>query len=174
VALRVFRAHPILGVGTDNFILVEGQYVNQPGAVTAFYVIDAPKVAHDSFLELLVDLGIPGLLAFCAILATATGAGVRAVRRFEAQGDEEMELLSRAVVLALVALITSNFFISGQYAKYLWLLLALGPVLLALARRSEAEVGARSRGSGAGFGAGSRRSDGEFRAGSRLERLPAY
>jgi heme exporter protein D len=36
-----------------------------------------------------------------------------------------------------VALITSNFFISGQYAKYLWLALALGPVLLALARRAD-------------------------------------
>jgi O-antigen ligase len=137
VALRVFRAHPVLGVGTDNFILVEGQYVNQPGAVTAFYVINAPKVAHDSFLEQLVDLGIVGLLAFVSVLSLAFGAAVRAVRRFERAGDQDMELVSRAVVLSLVALITSNFFISGQYAKYLWLALALGPVLLALARGAD-------------------------------------
>jgi O-antigen ligase len=145
IALRVFNAHPLLGVGASNFILVEGQYVNQPGAVVAFYVIDAPKVAHDAFLEALVDLGIPGLLSFGAVLAIGLGAAVRAARRFERLGDDHMELVSRAVVLCLVTVITSEFFVSAEYAKYLWLPLALGPVLLALARRSEAQVRAGSR-----------------------------
>ncbi len=138
VALRVFDAHPLRGVGTDNFILVEGQYVNEPGAVTAFYVVDSPKVAHNAYLEVLVDLGIPGLLAFVAILVCAGGATVRAVRLFSLSGDEEMELVSRALVLTIVAVSTSEFFISAQYGRYLWLPLSLGPVLLGMARRAQA------------------------------------
>jgi hypothetical protein len=52
-----------------------------------------------------------------------------------------MELISRAVLLALVAVLTSDVFVSGEYGKYMWIPLALCPVLLSLARREE-----RSRG----------------------------
>lgn len=145
VALRVFRAHPLFGVGNNNFILVEGKYVNEPGAVSAFYVINAPKVAHDAFLESLVDLGIPGLLAFSSVLVFGLGTAVRAARRFERLGDAQMELMSRAVVLALVAVITSEFFVSEEYARYLWMPLAFGAALLSLARRTEAELGTGPR-----------------------------
>ena len=57
VAWRVVKAHPVLGVGNDNFILVESQYVNQTWAVDALYIVTEPKVAHDTYLEALVDLG---------------------------------------------------------------------------------------------------------------------
>ena len=43
VAWRVVEAHPVLGVGNDNFILVEDRYVNQPGAVLAIYIIVTPE-----------------------------------------------------------------------------------------------------------------------------------
>jgi len=46
-----------------------------------------------------------------------------------------MELLSRAVVVALVALLAMDFFLSDQFSKQLWLLLALCPALLAIASR---------------------------------------
>ncbi len=140
VAWRVVRAHPVLGVGTDNFILVEGQYVGQPGIVLATYTINNPRVAHNAYLEALADLGVPGLITFVAVLGAALGTGVRAVRLFERSGDTQMELIARAVVLALVAVLVTEAFVSAQYAKYLWLLIALCPVLLGLARRAAAQT----------------------------------
>jgi O-antigen ligase len=140
VAWRVVKANPVLGVGNDNFILVEGRYVNQPGAVLATYIIGNPRVAHNTFLEALADLGAPGLLTLLAVLGAAIGAGVRAAWMFERLGDTQMELVSRTVVLAVIAVLTSGFFVSSGYAKYLWLPLALCPVLLGLARRSTAQV----------------------------------
>jgi putative inorganic carbon (HCO3(-)) transporter len=145
VAFRVFKAHPILGVGNNNFVLVEGKYINEPGAVQALYVVDTPKVAHDSFMEALVDLGIPGLVTIVAVFALALALPLRAARRFERLGDVQMELVSRAVFLALVGVITSQFFVSGATEKFLWIPIALGPALLALARRTEAGVAADSR-----------------------------
>jgi len=136
VAWRVIKAHPVLGVGTDNFILVEGRYVNQPGAIAAAnYIVARPKLTHNTYLEALTDLGIPGLLTLLAVLGCSIGAAVKATRIFERLGDRDMELMSRAVVLGLVAVLTSDFFVSSAYAKFLWILLALCPALLALARR---------------------------------------
>jgi O-antigen ligase len=140
VAWRVVEAHPVLGVGNDNFILVEDRYVNRPGAVQAFYIIGHPKVVHNAYLEALVDLGIPGLLTLLAVLAGSIGAGIRAAWMFERLGDSQMELLSRCVVLANIAVLTAALFVSSEYGKYLWLLLAVCPALLALARRTTPRV----------------------------------
>jgi putative inorganic carbon (HCO3(-)) transporter len=137
IAFRVVKAHPLLGVGNDNFILVENRYVNQPGAIQALYVVNQPKVAHNTFLESLADLGIPGLLTLLAVLGCSIAAVVRAAWIFERLGDDQMELLSRAVLLAVVAVLTSDLFVASAYAKYLWLPLAMCPVLLRLARRAD-------------------------------------
>jgi O-antigen ligase len=145
VALRVFRAHPVLGVGNDNFILVEHNYLNQAGSIpSAYYIVTAPKVTHDTYLESLVDLGIPGLLTLLAVLGTLIGACVKAARTFERIGDVQLELVSRSVVLAIVAVLVSDAFVSGGYAKYLWIPLSFCPVLLTLARREAASLPLRS------------------------------
>lgn len=138
VAWRVVKAHPILGVGNDNFILVENHYINQAGAIQALYIVTTPKVTHNTLLESLADLGIPGLLTLVAVLGCCTAAAVRAAWTFERLGDREMEVMARGVVLGLVAILTADMFVAAAYAKYLWIPLAMCPVLLRLARRAEA------------------------------------
>jgi peptidoglycan/LPS O-acetylase OafA/YrhL len=59
-------------------------------------------------------------------------AVVRAARRFERQGDTEMELVARCMVLAVVAFMSADFFLSGEFSKQLWLTFALCPAVLAL------------------------------------------
>lgn len=145
VAGRVIRAHPGLGVGNNNFPLVERQYINQAGAIQAYYVVKTPKYAHNTFLEEAADLGIPGLVLLVAVYALLLASAIRAARIFERLDDRPMELLSRGVFLAMVALMTTDFFVSGNSAKYQWLLLALGPALLGLARRAAAGRPERAR-----------------------------
>lgn len=141
IAGRVISDHPLLGVGNDNFIVVERQYINQAGAIEATYVVTTPKLAHNTFLETAADLGIPGLLALLAVLGGCIAAAVRAAWLFERLGDSQMELIARSLVLSLAAVLTSAFFVSGQYAKYMWIPLALCPVLLGLARREAGRTG---------------------------------
>jgi O-antigen ligase len=140
IALRVIKTHPLLGVGTDNFIVVESHYINQPGAIQALFVVNTPKVTHNTFLEAATDLGIPGLLMLLAVLGFAIRAAVRAAWIFERLGDRQMELMSRAIVLALVAVLTSDLFVASVYAKYLWIPLAMCPVMLRFARDGEAQA----------------------------------
>ena len=74
---------------------------------------------------------------FLSIVATATRCALKAAQIFAGQRDPTMEILARALFVALVALLTNGFFSSGVYYKELWLLLALGPAVLALAKRVE-------------------------------------
>lgn len=136
VAWRVIEAHPVLGVGNNNFIDVESRYINQPGAVQALYLVSEPKVAHNAFLEVAADLGIPGLLAFVAVLFFCLRGAVRAAWTFERLGDERMELIARGLVLSVVGILTTEMFVASGSAKYLWIPLAICPVLQGLAYRA--------------------------------------
>jgi hypothetical protein len=51
-----------------------------------------------------------------------------------------MELLARGLFIALVALLVADFFSSALYSKQLYLLLAVGPALLAMASPKRASA----------------------------------
>jgi O-antigen ligase len=136
VGWRMVQAHPLRGVGAGNFQDAAVHYVQAPGPIaSARLIVDAPHVAHNVYLELLADLGIPGLLAFVGVAMFSLLAGLRAARAFERQGDSGLELAARCVVLALIGFLAADFFLSGEFSKQLWLTFALCAALLGLARR---------------------------------------
>lgn len=83
---------------------------------------------------MLAELGLIGALMFVALIALTLACGARAVRIFARQRDRSMEMLARSWLIAMVGMLTANVFLSAEYSKQLWLLLALGPALLAVAR----------------------------------------
>ncbi len=132
---RMVAAHPVRGVGSGNFQNTSGHYLLQkPGAVKYDYFIDKPKVAHNTYLHVLAELGFVGLGLFLAIVAFALTCAYKAARTFMRAGDLDMELLTRGLLLAMIGLLSADFFISGQYSKQLWILLGTGPVMLAIAK----------------------------------------
>ncbi len=98
------------------------------------FIVDTPKVAHNMYLEVLAELGIVGAALFATILLFSLVCAFKAIEGFERSGDRGMEILSRALFVALVALLASDVFGSRQFSKQLWLLLSLGPAFLAIAR----------------------------------------
>jgi O-antigen ligase len=139
VGWRMVEAQPLTGVGAGNFPNASIHYLLvEPGALEQDrYVVDDPKVAHNIYLGFLAELGIVGLGLFLAIAAGSLRTAAMAARRFARSGDHELELVTRGVIVATLALLAADFFLSDQYSKHLWLLLALGPALLAVAGRSE-------------------------------------
>jgi O-antigen ligase len=139
VAWRMIEAHPVRGVGVGNFQTASIHYLLQPGAILRDeFIVDRPQVTHNSYLNVLAELGYPGLVLFAVVLVAGFGAAWRAAGEFRRRGDPFMETCARAVVLALVALLVADFFASDQLNKELWLLLGMGPALLAIARREPA------------------------------------
>jgi O-antigen ligase len=135
VGWRIVEDKPLHGVGAGNFPTSTVHYLLEPGAILrADFIVDTPKVAHNMYLEVLAELGVVGLALFLAILGFGLACTLKAVSAFMEGGDTGMEILSRALFVALVGLLAADFFGSKQFSKQLWLLLSLGPALLAIAR----------------------------------------
>lgn len=137
VGWRMFEANPVLGVGAGNFSQASIKYVVRPGeAPRSDRLVSQPAVAHNSYLEVLAELGLVGGLLFFGLIAFSFGSAVAAARRFRRLGDRAMEILSRSLVAGLAGVLAADFFISEEVSKQFWLLLALGPAFLGIAMRA--------------------------------------
>ncbi len=68
-----------------------------------------------------------------ALLVAVVAAGVGAARRFELRGESSLATLTQAAVVATIGMLAAGVFLSNGADKRLWLLLALGPALAAMA-----------------------------------------
>jgi hypothetical protein len=84
---------------------------------------------------MLTETGIVGLGLLLAGIAASLGAAWKAASIFERRGDEALGTLSRSVLVAAIAVLMAGFFVSLGSEPMVWLLLALGPALLAVANR---------------------------------------
>ena len=135
VAWRMVEDEPLRGVGAGNFPTASIHYLIVPGTLRrSDFIVDKPKVAHNLYLGTMAELGIPGLILLLSVILGLLACGVQAARQFERNGDLRMEILARAQVIALVGLLAALFFSSDLYKKQLWLLLAMGPAMLAISR----------------------------------------
>ncbi len=137
IGLRMVRANPVIGVGSGNYTIAEPHYLlTQPGVITrGDLIVTTPFPAHNIYLHILAEMGIIGLALFLLILWLSIRSAVKAVGVFRDTGQRSLEILGRSLVVALAGILVADFFVSDQYSKQLWVLLALGPALLAIARR---------------------------------------
>jgi O-antigen ligase len=149
VAGRTIEANPFVGVGNDNFSIDAKNYLVQPGVTTrADQIVTAPHVAHNIYLEVWADTGVVGLALFIAVVLIPLRATWTAVKRLEKAGRRAEEILARALILAIVAMLSAGFFISDEYSKQLFLLLALACGMCGAVRSRLSEGGAALPGGG--------------------------
>jgi O-antigen ligase len=140
VAWDVFTGHPVVGVGGGNFVVVESHYVLRPGSISRIqYLTAVPHVAHNTYLQLLAETGVVGLVGFLAVVLLSLRAGQLASRRFEAMGRIDYADLTRAIMMGTIGMLAALFFITDGDDQRLWVLLALGPVMLGIAHRAAQE-----------------------------------
>jgi putative inorganic carbon (hco3(-)) transporter len=135
VGWRMVESAPLQGVGSGNFTTASIHHLLEPGAILRDdFIVDTPKVAHNTYLGVLAELGIVGLALFLTILVFSLVCAYKAHRIAARAGDRELDIIARATVVALVALLAAYFFVSREYSKQLWLVLAFCPVMLEIAR----------------------------------------
>jgi O-antigen ligase len=135
VGLRAYRDHPTKGAGIGTYTEATPRYLARPGLVRrGDFFTETPKVAHNMYLHILVEIGTVGLALFLGIILTCLAAAARAARLFRRAGDVTLELISRTLLAGTVGLLVADFFISGQYQRVLWILLGLCVGLLGVAR----------------------------------------
>jgi O-antigen ligase len=141
VAWRVGEDEPVTGVGLNNFRVHSPDYVREPGALEDVrLIVDDPHLVHNTYLQLFAEGGVVGLALFLGFAGACLSATKLAADRFEAQGERSLGTLARAAMVATVSMLAAAVFLSAAADKRLWLLLALGPALLAVASRERDEA----------------------------------
>jgi O-antigen ligase len=115
--------YPILGVGPNNFAVAEGTlspqaHLQQLGIGVLW------SAAHNSFIQVGAELGIPGLILFVALIASAFGALGRS-RRGSAPSSTRGRDLGHALAASLVGFLVGALFLSLAYSEMLYMLIAL-------------------------------------------------
>jgi O-antigen ligase len=138
VGRQIYEDNPVLGVGAGNFQAEKQVYATSNVSVGRIdKVFELPTVVvHNTYLQIMAELGTIGILAFTALVLGALAVGVRAVRLFAQAQDRQLELLGRGLVIGTVGALAAFTFISAEYEKTLWLLLGATAALSALARNA--------------------------------------
>lgn len=147
IAWRMVEAHPVRGVGAGNFSTSSIHYLLiQPGVLRrSDFIVDTQKVAHNAYLQAWAETGVIGLALFLGLILGLLGCSFNAIKRFERDGNLLMEVLARAQLVGTIGILSSLFFASNQYNKQLWLLLGLGPAMLAIAKARDVTRPERGR-----------------------------
>jgi putative inorganic carbon (hco3(-)) transporter len=139
IGWRMVEAEPVHGVGVGNFPVSSPQFLLEPGSIARpdFFISDEPKAAHNMYLEIWAELGTVGLALFAFVVGFGLYAAAKATSAFARRGDVRMEIVARAVFVALAAVLAADFFGSRQYNRELWILLGLAVAIWGIARGRE-------------------------------------
>jgi len=125
IALDEFGSSPLLGVGPGNF---EKRYI-EFGLPTGE---DGPITTHNAYLNVLAELGLPGLLLFLGYLAVSWG-----LLRRRNPDDPATNAFRSSLAAGFVIALVGSMFLTEQYYAPLWLLPALGATLVSARGRSQ-------------------------------------
>jgi O-antigen ligase len=135
VGWRMWQDHPVTGVGLGGFRDHSRDYVFELGLLRyAEYFVEQPKLVHNVYLELLTETGLVGLLLFSLSSPRSVQCAWRAAGRFGETGDRQMEtwLEQRSWPCSASSRVV---LLSNTTDRRTWILLAMGPALLAASRR---------------------------------------
>jgi putative inorganic carbon (HCO3(-)) transporter len=122
-ALRMAADRPLTGVGPGRFGIAS------PAYVTDEVLVLKQPVVHNSYLEVLAELGAPALIAFLGFLVAAWRCTQAAIARGKREGGLGRVRLATAVQASLVVAVVSGAFISAQVIVPMWLFAALASVV---------------------------------------------
>jgi putative inorganic carbon (HCO3(-)) transporter len=132
--LHMFADHPLTGVGQGNFLWISPRYTDN------YFQIWTGQgyVAHNIFIQFLAEGGLQTLLFFLAFLGV-TFRALRKAQRLLGSRDDDLKGFGAAVEIGLIGFLVAGFFLSSAHLDVFYWVLALGPVTLALARKTASD-----------------------------------
>jgi putative inorganic carbon (HCO3(-)) transporter len=127
-ALRMIADNPLIGVGPMNFKDLSTSYTG----------LDIANIAHNSFLEIAAEFGLPALGVFLLLLGSTFATLRRAIRFGPSTESRAIAGWAEGLRSGLIGFLVSAFFISAQYEKVLWLAVFVTITLGAIADRRAA------------------------------------
>ena len=145
-AVRVFRDHPVLGVGPGQFAPFYSQEYGRNPDIKFRDLPPGAWRAHSLYLEIAAETGLLGLSVFVGIVILLLHR-LWAMRRRWLGRDQELADLATAFGLSLIAYQLTGVFLHLSYQPYYWFLLALtGAALHILSRPAAGDAPPAARG----------------------------
>jgi len=114
--------NPVFGVGAANFQAAEGNL--SPFAERQQFGIGVRwNAAHNTFVQVGAELGVPGLAIFIGMLVCAFAA-LRSARRAGLHRPQSNGPLTQALTASLIGFLVGSCFLSLAYSEMLYTLLA--------------------------------------------------
>lgn len=127
--LQLMIENPVLGIGPFVFEVAEAtKHMDETTGATGKW-----SSAHNSFVQVGAEFGIPGLVLFVMILVSS----IRSLRRLHRELSETTELhwLVNALEVGFYGYVVCGFFLSQAYSSALFLLVGLSVVVASQAER---------------------------------------
>jgi len=119
---QMFMSNPILGVGMHNFAENES----------------TGHVAHNSFVHVAAELGLPGLFIWMGLLYFSFRSLNEARKQYSVEViASKAHVLSDSLIVSMVGFLTTSFFLSRQYEYLPYILIALSIVVYQVAGKDK-------------------------------------
>ena len=129
------------GLGTYPGIFAKSRFAVGLSSVPG----DIFRYAHNTYLEMISDIGIPGGLAFIGIMIVSLGSFHRQRGRLLEAGETGDASLFKAMFSAMLGLLLMLATISSSFNKELWLFIALAATAHRYGTRPPGEECAKER-----------------------------
>ena len=133
--LAYMADEPVFGVGVNNFHVAEGT-ISPLARLQERGIGVRWGAAHNSYIQVASELGIPGFLLFMGVLWTAFASLRRVARRGRGAPTDDASRLAQSLLAALVGFVVGAFFLSLAYTDMLYTLVAMSMGLAKTARRN--------------------------------------
>jgi O-antigen ligase len=137
-SLIIFSDYPVLGVGPYCFNTAYGFYVENDkfvGELSPVYDNWAAykwATAHNSFILIMVEMGIIGLGIYLLILVRTLTNLKKANNIHNSRASDKIVLYTKGIKFSLIGFISCSFFLSQTYNPILYLLFFLSGALIRL------------------------------------------
>jgi O-antigen ligase len=127
--INMIASHPIFGVGLGNFKPLSASYEDPRKIIIS--------VAHNTYIEMAAELGVPGLAIFLSVQVGSFLTLARCRRSAERIGHRFLENASLGLQSGLIGTGLALFFVSGQVQKLFWFNIFLGMCIPSILKRAQ-------------------------------------
>ncbi len=130
VGWNMFRDHPFVGVGYDNYPIYYQEYSRQVGMDPRA----TQRSAHNLYVEILAETGILGLTAFTLIIWLTLRDLLRAIEQLQEAELQGVAGMIAAIGVALLGYLLASIFIHDAYQRYFMLIIGIAMAAPSIAK----------------------------------------
>jgi O-antigen ligase len=128
--LQMFWAYPMTGVGPGNFKAALAYFSNLPEL----------HIAHNTYVSVMAEMGLPGIVLFLGAIAAAFISLERVRRASRKAGVVLLTATADGLQIGLAGFIVAAFFVSAEVHRLFWMALFISMTLPSLLERAEPDA----------------------------------